>query len=97
VPATPVDTGRARGAWLSGRNVARSGEGSPDPSGGVAVSEAISIGTSLRIDNVGVIVNNVPYIGRLNNGSSKQAPAGFVQKAVQTASRTVSSTRIIVN
>jgi len=29
--------------------------------------------------------NNVPYIGPLNDGSSKQSPAGFVQIAVERA------------
>ena len=28
------------------------------------------------------ITNSVPYIGRLNQGSSTQAPAGFVENAV---------------
>lgn len=31
------------------------------------------------------ITNNVPYIGRLNEGWSAQAPAGFVQLAIQSA------------
>lgn len=31
------------------------------------------------------ITNNVPYIGRLNEGWSAQAPAGFVQIAIQSA------------
>ncbi len=30
--------------------------------------------------------NNVPYISRLNDGSSGQAPAGFVQAAIARAS-----------
>lgn len=29
------------------------------------------------------ITNSVPYIGRLNNGWSQQAPAGFVRAAIQ--------------
>lgn len=36
------------------------------------------------------ITNNAPYIQALNNGSSKQAPAGFVEKAVLLASYKVS-------
>jgi len=28
------------------------------------------------------ISNDAPYIGRLNAGSSSQAPAGFVQRAI---------------
>jgi formaldehyde-activating enzyme involved in methanogenesis len=31
------------------------------------------------------VSNNVPYINRLNEGHSAQAPAGFVQQAVAKA------------
>ena len=31
------------------------------------------------------ISNNVPYIRRLNDGHSKQAPVGFIQRAVRKA------------
>lgn len=33
------------------------------------------------------IVNNAPYIGGLNGGSSSQAPAGFVQEAIHDGIR----------
>ncbi len=35
------------------------------------------------------ISNNVPYIGRLNNGHSAQAPSGFVEMAVRRAAKLV--------
>lgn len=38
-----------------------------------------------------VIANNVPYIVRLNDGSSAQAPSGFVQKAIVRAVRGVAT------
>lgn len=31
----------------------------------------------------GVVENNVEYIGKLNDGHSKQAPAGFVEASIQ--------------
>lgn len=31
----------------------------------------------------GIVENNVDYIGRLNDGRSPQAPAGFVENVVQ--------------
>jgi hypothetical protein len=31
------------------------------------------------------IANNLPYIARLNQGHSKQAPSGFIQRAVKTS------------
>lgn len=39
------------------------------------------------------ISNGVPYIVRLNEGSSSQAPAGFVQAAVRRAIATVTAVR----
>ena len=33
------------------------------------------------------IHNSVPYINRLNNGWSEQAPAGFVDRAIQAATQ----------
>lgn len=41
------------------------------------------------------ISNNLPYIGRLNDGYSAQAPSGFVEKAVQAGSRTVQRTKVV--
>jgi hypothetical protein len=35
------------------------------------------------------VANNVPYIRRLNYGHSSQAPAGFVEMAIDTALATV--------
>lgn len=31
------------------------------------------------------LLNDVPYVGRLNAGSSRQAPAGFVEAAIDRA------------
>ena len=33
-------------------------------------------------DNVAYITNNVPYINKLNDGHSSQAPAHFVEAAI---------------
>lgn len=41
------------------------------------------------------ITNNLPYIGRLNEGSSAQAPAGYVEAAIQEAVDKVNNTRIL--
>lgn len=63
----------------------RAGKG---PGDGGASSQAINQGTK-RIESYSIrskriyIQNNVPYIGMLNNGHSTQAPANFVEKAVQ--------------
>jgi hypothetical protein len=41
------------------------------------------------VDNYNTVLtqNSVPYIGRLNEGSSKQAPAGFVEKTIDEVTR----------
>ena len=77
--ATPVDTGRARSNWLPSvglpnSTTTTSTNGSPMPS-----FAGYKVGMSLFISN------NLPYISRLNEGWSKQAPAMFVEKAVQKA------------
>jgi hypothetical protein len=42
------------------------------------------------------ISNNEPYIQRLNDGSSLQAPAGFVDRAVIIGRTTVDKIRVLV-
>jgi len=81
VLATPVDTGRARANW-------RASSGSSD----FKTYESVDFNSALTQaraviegDRTGVIyiTNNLDYIGSLNDGSSAQAPAGFVEQAVQ--------------
>lgn len=77
--------------------IGRQGDG---PGGGAALQDAIINGTR-TIRGQGdrlvsfVIQNNVPYIGRLNRGWSEQAPANFVEKAVQTAVRLNPGARVV--
>ena len=81
---TPVDTGRARSNWLVGINSPVSGTTDP-------VTQAAAIGAArARIvasrpgDDI-YISNNLPYIGRLNAGASRQAPPNFVEQAANEA------------
>jgi hypothetical protein len=41
------------------------------------------------VDNYNTVItqNTVPYIGRLNEGSSKQAKAGFVQATIEAVTK----------
>lgn len=92
---TPVDTGWARANWVPNigtperdtvgtREQAEAAGGnfrSAVPEQGLAV-----VAASYRLQQGPVYVsNNVPYIENLNAGSSKQAPSGFVQKAIRRA------------
>ncbi|MEE9367039.1 MAG: hypothetical protein V3W44_10155 [Dehalococcoidales bacterium] len=80
--------GRARGNWQIGIGADPEGEGDdpPDPTGSRVLDTARAelAGYEFGTEKI-FIVNNVPYIGPLNNGSSAQAPAGFVEKATQAA------------
>lgn len=86
--ATPVDTGFAANSWVlsigaPSQRVAGA-PGAVDPSVGAAsVAETVR---AYRIELGSVFVaNNVAYLPRLNDGSSAQAPAGFIEAAIARA------------
>lgn len=90
IRTTPVDTGHARNNWIPAidrPNQVVAGE--PDnPSANLQERAVASIASAARLRSV-FVTNNVPYIQFLNGGSSRQAPAGFVQAAILTALRNV--------
>ena len=89
---TPVDTGWASANWVP--NI-----GSPleQPAGTRAQAESGTLPTASTTQSALVassykltlgpvhVTNNVPYILKLNAGSSGQAPAGFVQRSIAKA------------
>ena len=91
---TPVDTGWARANWVphigssldttAGTRVeAEAGQLSGASAAGVA-----QVATEYKLARGPVhISNNVPYILKLDAGSSKQAPAGFVRRGIIKAIR----------
>ena len=90
---TPVDTGWAQGNWIpsvgtprvstaGSRAAAEDGKIDRGPqNAGFAAIANYKLGPAIFISN------NVPYIKRLNAGTSKKAPAAFVQAAVLRAVR----------
>jgi hypothetical protein len=73
-----VDIGKSNGDEIGG----------VDPSGGRALSLGRTvIKTFKRIGRSIFIFNNAPYIGRLNDGHSTQAPRMFVERAVAAGVR----------
>lgn len=76
--ASPVDTGRFRMSWQVGENAAPGGQ---VPEGQYGAAPPITrIGYQQeRLGNVYSVHNNLPYAEPLANGSSRQAPAGWVQ------------------
>ena len=99
VPRTPVDTGHARRNWQVNFG-APNGQELPgvDKAGSNTVVNGVS-----RIKSGGrrnafiplIIENNVPYIGRLNEGSSKQAPPMFVELSIRRAINVLGPRKVI--
>ncbi len=87
VSQTPVDTGAAKSSWNVSLVTADNSivnHGSP----AAAVNDAqAKINTAQKYKRI-LIQNMQPYIGRLNNGWSRQAPSGYVERIIlQAANR----------
>lgn len=96
VLATPVDTGRARANWQVGLGAPeRAVREEEDPSGSGTIGRNNLVISGRAPRQTIYLSNNVDYIGRLNEGSSSQAPAGFVEEAVAAGVRAVRSARVI--
>jgi hypothetical protein len=76
--ASPVDTGRFRVSWQVGENAAPGGEKPAGTYSGTPQIDRIGYREE-KLGNVYSVHNNLPYAEPLANGSSKQAPAGWVQ------------------
>lgn len=84
VLATPVDTGRARSNWLASLDEPRREIVAPR-SEAEAAAETLAIIEQAKEFPIITLSNNLPYIRQLNEGSSKQAPAAFIQTAMAQA------------
>ena len=98
VEATPVDTGWARANWVGSVGAPFDGvDGEPAKHGEATTAGELQKTGQAAVLAYGVaqgdvyVSNNVPYINRLDLGSSTQAPAGFVETAISEALATVSS------
>lgn len=104
VLATPVDTGRARANWIPSIGSPSNDVLPEPPSKGAAlrssleaaerVAQQYTRGNSTAGPTVH-ITNNLPYIGALNDGSSKQSPKNFVATAILLAITVIRSARIV--
>jgi hypothetical protein len=89
--ATPVDTGRARANWICAVGSPATGIRQwPDRGGaGQAAQSSISSGTPIILGAPAGqpihVTNNLPYIGRLNDGWSKKSPKAFVELSIKSA------------
>lgn len=89
VSRTPVDTGKARSNWRVSIGAPIGGEIDTFGPGSTASASSIAAGFAVFARYVPgediYIRNNVPYIGRLNRGYSKQAPAGYIEAEIDKA------------
>lgn len=91
---TPVDTGWARANWVPQigspvvEDLSAITPTSQAAAGAAGRQQAAlaSVVAGYRIELGSVFIsNNVPYISDLNDGTSQQQPAGFVQRAIAKA------------
>lgn len=107
VLATPVDTGRARSNWITTINSPNTGTIDPYVPGNklgigetanaqAAIDQGSSVIKTRRPGQSIHITNNIQYLGLLNTGSSKQAPANFIDKAVIAAFESIRGMKILI-
>lgn len=89
---TPVDTSKALSNWRVTLDAPATGnidahyQGEKGSTQGASAAQSIAdakrVLRNKRPGQAIFITNNLPYIRRLNDGYSKQAPSGFVERAV---------------
>ncbi len=94
IGATPVDTGHARANWQVGIDAPITEEiDEEDQSGAATITKNAGTIRAATPQKSIILSNNVPYIQQLNEGSSAQAPAQFVQLAILEAVAAIKKTR----
>lgn len=73
---TPVDTGRARANWQLSINIPKTDI--KKTTNNTAIADGNRKLKTIKLGEDIYITNNLPYIGRLERGHSKQAPRGMV-------------------
>lgn len=91
VTVTPVDSSKALSNWQVALGSKAGGRLEPyfygdrgstqETSAAAALAAAELVFKQKKPGQSIIITNNLPYIRRLNDGYSKQAPAGFVERA----------------
>lgn len=94
VKTTPVDTGWARANWIPGLvNPSsfnpKTNRPSPELIPAAAAQQAAGLASlsAFKLGGSAYISNHVPYIVKLNGGSSTQQPSGFVERALERGVR----------
>lgn len=86
----PVDTGHAANNTVPsiGTPYGEVDGSNESPSRAAQQAGVVSVATGYKLPQIGYISNNVPYVPKLNDGWSQQAPAGFIQAGILRAIRT---------
>lgn len=88
--STPVDTGRARWGWYLSVKVPSTETPPEGKYSAPKINERMqAIKDSFTVSDTLYLTNNVPYVPDLNNGTSKQAPARFVERSAAIAQQAV--------
>lgn len=97
VLATPVDTGRARANWITSIGTPRlTATDATDKSGASSIAQGADVISRWRVGLGPIfIANSVPYILRLEEGSSRQAPSGMTRFAIQAARAQFRNARVL--
>ena len=99
VRATPVDTGFARSNWVASLGGSPDLSDRPIRSRTATISEIKTITAGVKADGEIHIANGgdkVRYLKFLNEGSSTQAPAGFVGFALVMAQEFLKTARLLI-
>lgn len=105
IATTPVDTSKAISNWRASQTFPLTDEIDAHVPGHFGSTRGMSSAKALADAKSNIarkepgstlyISNSAEYITELNNGSSQQAPAGFVQGAVDRARRTISKKKLL--
>lgn len=90
VLATPRDTGRAASNWFVSQDTPETTTTDETDAEANLNKQSAKLTSSSSSNNIW-LVNNLPYIVRLNDGWSKQAPEGFVEKSISAAEKSLGS------
>lgn len=97
VIGTPVDTGRARGNYVITIGAPRfQVSDNLDPSGSGTLQQAQSVVSQWKVGKGPIfITNSLPYIERLDNGYSQQAPNGMSKAAILAMKRQLAVAKLL--
>ena len=94
IETTPVDSGWARANWIpSVTKPTQETDGTREQAQSGSVKTGLQRAGQARVagyqfpQGAVFIANNVPYILKLNDGTSTQAPSGFIEQAIEKALR----------